>query len=430
MNKLKKFWIVFLSFLPFGSAAVAPLLVGIVAGAGVVTGYSIYRSMSPVDVADAFKFFSSCWSCQMFADIMSILSSTLSRAYSALGRIIVPVAVALTLVWVAWQIIKSFSEEAGINAWSFSDTLVTHIVKLAVVSVVLLAPFPRMITDVVIEPVFNAGLYLNRSVTGDEEFNSCLIATAMADPVTASSQASAQGTFSPKLRHNLACQVANVHQMTGIGMTVGWTLMNMAFNDNYMHKILWDIPIFPNVPMLFGGLLITLLFFAALLPVPLYFLEVFVKLGIDLVLLPLTFLGWLFKGWNIFPQGSQNRNIRAIVDDVISATAGITVTGLFVSFAIMFLDAIFGRLGGTSRLFKALKDGDSEMLIDGLMMQNDSVVTVVIMGVFIAMFMTAIPALAKSLFNVSISTKYYDNLKNDLKVTWGNMKKFWADIHK
>lgn len=430
MNKLKKFWIVFLSFLPFGSAAVAPLLVGLVAGAGVVTGYSIYRSMSPVDVADAFKFFSSCWSCQMFADIMSILSGTLSRAYSALGLIIVPVAVFLTLVWVAWQIIKSFSEEAGINAWSFSDTLVTHIVKLAVVSAVLLAPFPRMITDVVIEPVFNAGLYLNRSVTGDEEFNSCLIATAMADPVTASSQASAQGTFSPKLRHNLACQVANVHQMTGIGMTVGWTLMNMAFNDNYMHKILWDIPIFPNVPMLFGGLLITLLFFAALLPVPLYFLEVFVKLGIDLVLLPLTFLGWLFKGWNIFPQGSQNRNIRAIVDDVISATAGITVTGLFVSFTIMFLDAIFGRLGGTSRLFKALKNGDSEMLIDGLMMQNDSVVTVIIMGVFIAMFMTAIPALAKSLFNVSISTKYYDNLKNDLKVTWGNMKKFWADIHK
>ncbi|MBQ7128066.1 MAG: hypothetical protein IJO18_03715, partial [Alphaproteobacteria bacterium] len=208
------------------------------------------------------------------------------------------------------------------------------------------------------------------------------------------------------------------------------TMMNMAFNDEYMHKIMWDVPIFPNIPMFAAGLLVLLLFFASLLPIPLYFLEIFIKLSMDLVLLPLTFLGWLFKGWNIFPQGSHNKNIRAIVDDVINATAGIAVTGLFVAFSIMFLDAVFGNLEGVSRLMTALQNGDSKVLIDGLMMRNDSLVTILIMGVFIAMFMTAIPALTKTLFNVSISTKYYDNLKKDLQTTWGNLKNIWAKMKK
>ncbi len=430
-HMLKKFWITFLSFLPFGAAAVSPWLVGAVASVGAVAGFSIYRSMSPVNVADAMKFFSSCWSCQMFSDIMSTMSGILPRVYDALGSFIIPFSIAVTAIWIAWQLIKAFSNENGtVDAWSLSDTFVTHFVKLGIVSAVLLAPIPRLLTDIVIEPVFNVGLYMNRAVTGDEAFNSCLVATAIADPVTISDAAVAQGAFSPKLRHNLACQVANVHQMTGLGMTAGWTMMNMAFNDKYMHKIMWNVPIFPNVPMFAAGLLILLLFFASLLPIPLYFLEVFIKLSMDLVLLPLTFLGWLFKGWNIFPQGSHNKNLRAIVDDVINATAGIAVTGLFVSFAIMFLDAVFGNLGGVSRLSMALQSGDSQMLIDGLMMRNDSLVTVILMGVFIAMFMTAIPALTKTLFNVSISTKYYDNLKKDLQTTWGNLKNIWAKMKK
>ncbi len=428
---LKKFWITFLSFLPFGASAVAPWVVGAVAGVGAIAGFSIYRSMSPVNMADAMKFFSSCWSCQMFSDIMSTMSGILPRVYDALGGFIIPFAIAVTLIWIAWQLYKAFATDTGnVDGWALSDKFVTHFVKLGIVSAVLLAPVPRILTDVVIEPVFNIGLYMNRAVIGDETFNSCLVATAIADPVTVSSDAASQGAFSPKLRHNLACQVANVHQMTGVGMTTGWTLMNMAFNEKYMHKIMWDVPIFPNVPMFAAGLLVMLLFFAALLPIPLYFLEIFIKLSMDLVLLPLTFLGWLFKGWNIFPQGSHNKNMRAIVDDVINATAGLAVTGLFVSFSIMFLNAIFGRWGGGDRLFQAIESGDSKLLIDGLMMRNDSLITIVIMGVFIAMFMTAIPALTKSLFNVSISTKYYDTLKKDLETTWGNLKKIWATMKK
>ena len=113
----------------------------------------------------------------------------------------------------------------------------------------LLIPLPRVITSVLIEPAMTIGTSLDYIVSDNNKFSECMVATALSDPMVISEEASAYGAFSPKLRHQLACEVANVHQITGLGMTVGWTMMNMAFNSEYMHKIFGVVPIFPNVPV-------------------------------------------------------------------------------------------------------------------------------------------------------------------------------------
>ena len=63
-------------------------------------------------------------------------------------------------------------------------------------------------------------------------------------------------------------------------------------------------------------------------------------------------------------------------------------------------------------------------------MQNDSLVTVILMGMFIAMFMNLIPALSKALFSVTISRDFYDTTKKNLTTLWSGMKKWYADIKK
>jgi hypothetical protein len=292
----------------------------------------------------------------------------------------------------------------------------------------LVAPLPRMINDIAIEPIFSIGMTLNHAVTDDEAFNTCIVATAIADPVSISNKAASRGAFSPKLRHNLACELANVHQMTGIGMTAVWTMLNMAFNDKYMHKILWDVPIFQNVPIFFAGLLILVLFFVALLPIPIYFLEIFIKLSLDLVMLPLSLMAWIFPGWSILPDG--RKNIKSIINDVVQGALGIALTGIFVTFAIMFLNAVFGEWNGMSALAAAFEQNDSTILMDGLMMRNDSIVTIIMMGAFIAMFMTSIPALVKSLFSVTISDDFYQTTKKNLETMWSNAQKWYKEIKK
>ncbi len=432
MNRLKKFWIVFLSFLPFGAGAVAPLVVGGVAGLTAIAGFSIYRSFAPVNMAEAYKFFSSCWTCQMFSDIMATMSGILPRIYSAIGHAIIPVAIMLTAVWFAWKLMSEFFNSNIEKTWDMANTFGIHILKLGFISALLVAPLPRMITNIAIEPIFNIGLSLNRIAVHDDKFDECVVATAVADPVSVDTMAAENGAFPPKLRHNLACELAGVHQMTGLGMTVGWTMLNMAFNDEYMHKILWGVPIFPNIPIFFVGLMILVLFFTALLPIPLYFLEVFIKLSLDLVMLPLMLLAWLFKGWAISLKGA-GKSIRSIIDNVISATLGIAITGVFVSFAIMFLNAIFSDWAGASTLSTAMSATESEgakILMDALMMRNDSLITIIMMGIFISMFMNMIPALAKSIFNIEISSEYYESAKKDLEKLWENMKKTYENLKK
>jgi hypothetical protein len=370
----------------------------------------------------------------MFSDVMATMSGLLPRAYHAIGQVIIPVCITLSAVWFGWNLLAGYigagtDKKWATEPWSMAGDFGTHLIKLGLVAALLAFPLPRLLTTVIIEPVFNMGLSLNHVVAGDDKFAECVVATAVADPVSVDKAAASAGAYSPKLRHNLVCELANIHQMTGLGITVGWTMLNMSFNSKYMHKILWDIPFFPNIPIFFVGLLILLLFFVALLPVPLYFLEVFIKLSMDLIMLPIFLLSWLFKGWKIFPQGGKG--IQDIVNDVVKGTAGIALIGVFVSFSVIFLNSVFGKWQGADALKLALEQNDSTILMDGMLMNNDSLITIVLMGLFISMFMTMIPALIKSLFaNVEIPSKFYKTTRENLNVVWGNMKKWWAAISK
>jgi hypothetical protein len=361
---------------------------------------------------------------------MIAMSNLLPGVYKSIGRVVIPMSATLLAVFIAWQLFAGFFNGKIEKASKIMGNFNVYLVRFALLVGLLLMPLPRFISNVLIEPALSIGTSFDYIISDNNKFSECMVATAMSDPVTISADASAYGAFSPKLRHQLACEVANIHQITGLGMTVGWTLMNMAFNSDYMYKILFDIVMFPNVLLFFGGLLILVLYFFALLPIPLYFLEVFINLSMDLIMLPLMLMAWMFDDDNfaIFPKGG--RTIRQMIDDVIKAMVGIGLTVVFLTFSVMFLNVAFGGWGGANLLQSAIQHNDSKILLDGLLLQNDSLVTVILMGIFIAMFMTMIPQLTSMLFKIKISDKYYQTAKNDINIMWKNLKKWGSAIKK
>lgn len=446
MNWFKRFWIIFLSFLPFQAGAFWGWVLGGVAKLGLayvgLVGYSIYRNQRPIDINQALEFFTSCWTCQMFSDVMSSMSNILPDIYSSIGQVVIPFALILTAIWFAWQIFNDFINNSMPTPNSMVSKFGTHLLKLATVVILLGAPLPRLISDIAIQPIFNVGLSLNRVVLSDtntapggeggnsiSNFNSCVIATAISDPAVSNSQIANSGAFSPKLRHNLACELGTIHEVTGLGMAVGWTMINMAFDSEYMHKILANLPWFPNVMLLLTGFITLVLFFMALLPVPLYFLEIFIKLSLDLVMLPLMLLGWLFDGWAISLKGA-GKSIRSIIDDVINGTLGLATTGVFLSFSIILIERMLKSWDGGDSLVNAIAENRTDFFMNGLTLQNNSVVTILLIGIFLYMFMSMIPALSKSLFNVQISSEYYDAAKKDIKTMWNGAKNFVSQLRK
>ena len=147
-------------------------------------------------------------------------------------------------------------------------------------------------------------------------------------------------------------------------------------------------------------------------------------------MLPLMLMAWVFDDENfaIFPKGG--RTIREMINDCFKAMVGIALTVVFLTFSIMFLNAAFGDWSGANLLQKAINENDSKFLMDSLMLQNDSLITVILMGIFIAMFMTMIPQLTAKLFNIKISDKYYQTAKKDIKNIWENLKKWATAIKK
>ncbi|MBO4672187.1 MAG: hypothetical protein J5608_00855 [Alphaproteobacteria bacterium] len=427
-----------MSFLPFSAGGFSLLAAGGIAlGTGII-GMSVYRSISPVKITDALSFFSTCWSCQLFSDVIGKMSEILPRIYHAMGAVMIPFLFGLTAIWIAWQILKPYitAGNGNFDGWSLGGKFGTQVAKLLFVVALLAVPLPRMISSAIIEPVFNIGLSMNYSISAlDSRSNyaTCVIATAIADKASIEEDISKPATvsaFSPRFRHNLTCQIANIHQMTGLGMTVGWTMLNSSFEYRRMHKLMFGIPLFPNIPLMFMGALILVLYLAALLPVPLFFLEIIVKLSMDFVLLPLTLLGWLFKDWKIVSFGKGS--VQKTINDVISGVLGLAMTGIFITFSVMVLNAAFGSWQGADVLKQAIEQNDSIMLIDSLMSTagSKSLITLIMLGIFITMFMSMIPALAKTLFNVTISDKYYQTTKKDLGLMWSGVKKFWKSAKK
>ncbi|MCL2369128.1 MAG: hypothetical protein FWC83_00440 [Alphaproteobacteria bacterium] len=430
----------------WSASAFIPLILGTVITTVAVTGFSIYRTLSPVDLEGALHFFTSCWTCGLFSGVFNELSSMIPGIYSALGVVIVPIAIGLTAIWVAWTVLATWmgvqkpdpSMSKPDDAWNFAGKFTTHLVKLIVVSAVLLAPLPRIITSVFIEPVFNIGLSISTTAAAyttpaqANAFEACIVATAISD--TIDNIGRAPGAFSPTMRYNLTCQLGGIHQMTGLGMTTGWAILNSAFEYQHMHKFLWFIPIFPNIPLLITGAFIVFLFFMALIPIPLYFLEVIIRLSMNLIMMPLFLLGWLFggkSGWKIFPDGAGN--IKDVVDQTIKDTVGIATVGVFVVFSVMFLTAMFGTFEGAPALKYALQTNDSGFLIESLLLQNDnrSVITIIMSGIFIAFFMTSIPAITQSLFkDIKVKDDYYKAAQKNATTAWDNTKKWYKSVSK
>ena len=433
MKALKKFWLWFAALLPMSAWGVAPVIIGgLAAGVGGIIGVSIWRSASPVNLKSAIDFFTSCWTCQIFSDVMVSMSNLLPKVYHALGMVVIPMSATLLAIFIAWNLFRNMLNNKLDTGSKIMGNFSTHVLRLGILVILLMLPLPRLITNIFIEPALVLGTsfdyivsdnLLNKDSLYNSSFSECMVATAIADPVSTSVTASEYGAFSPKLRHQLACEVSNIHQITGLGMSIGWTIMNMAFNSDYMHKILVGIPVFPNVPMFLCGLLILVLFLYALLPIPLYFLEVFINLSMDLVMLPLMLMSWMFddEDFKLFPKGGKT--IRKMIDDVIKAVVGIALTVVFLTFSIMFLNAAFGKWNGVNVLEQAIATNDSTILIDGLFFNNDSIITVVLMGIFIAMFMTMIPQLTSMLFKIQISDKYYQTAKKDINILWNDFNR-------
>ena len=141
-------------------------------------------------------------------------------------------------------------------------------------------------------------------------------------------------------------------------------------------------------------------------------------------------MAWMFDedGFAIFPKGGKT--IRQMIDDVIKAIVGIGLTVVFLSFSVMFLNALFDNMGGINSLQYAIANNDSKIFMDGLLLRDSSLITVILIGLFLAMFMTVIPQLTDMLFSIKISDEYYKTAKNDIKVLWEDLKKAASTIKK
>ncbi|MDR0448906.1 MAG: hypothetical protein LBG89_00385 [Rickettsiales bacterium] len=374
-----------------GAGAVPAAVVALGAAAVGTAGFAIYRSFSPTDTAAAFDFFSSCWTCRIFSGTTGALSDSAGVIYANLGEFVALLAIVLTPLFMAWKVLGGYlSAEPNTDAFKLGGGMGLHLVKLAFVSMLLLFPLPQLISKTAVEPVMNIALsfqdaFGEANTPGSTRMDACLVAS-----IAIENPENNKGIFGSGFKNKMRCSIAGLHEFTATGMTAGWLLANSAFDAKNMYKAAGMVPIFPNMGMLIMGFLLLAVYFWIIMPIALAFLEFVVKFAIDMIFLPLTLLTWLFKGNPLWD--TKDEDMMSIITDIVKLAAGLGLIVVFLGFALMMTG--YALSGETMANMGAAFMANNPDLV----LNNDSAaLSLLFVGIFIAMFMTMMTELIKKL---------------------------------
>ncbi|MCL2629878.1 MAG: hypothetical protein FWD33_04330 [Alphaproteobacteria bacterium] len=407
----------------YGTASAIPwaIIVPIAGALGIV-----YRNFVPTNTALAFNFFSSCWTCRIFSGVTNALSNAAATVYSNLGEFVAILAVVLTPIWFAFVLLGKFvssnPETNAIDGWKIGTGFGLHILKLVFISALLLMPLPQLVTRTAIEPAMNIALSFQRVLSeADTEnsvkFDACLIAS-----VALENPQHNQGLFSMGFKNKMRCSIASLHSLTATGITAGWLLFNSAFDVNHMYKFKDTVPFFPNIGMILMGFILIIVYLWIILPIALVFLEFVMKLAIDMIFLPMTLLGWLFKGNKIWEV--KDTDVQEIITGVIKMAVSLGLVMIFMGFALMLTGYALGGEGSMAALGQAFMNNDARAIIGQDSFINSATMNLVMIGLFLAIFITTMTKLIQNLVNgahwpdkmLADAKKYGDHI-------WGYAKK-------
>lgn len=390
-------------------------------------GYTIYRNFVPVDMIQAQSIFGSCWSCSLISNVILFLSNSIGEMYKNGAVIIKIVCFWLLFIWVVKKVISIFLNlKQNQNIFTISGEFGKQMLKFTIVMFLLNVPFPKMLSDVVVEPIVNIAFSLNSAIIGDANLDKCVITTAINDYDLNNDKTKNTNVFSQKLRNTLTCFVSMVHSVFGQGITVGWSVINTALDVKYYWK-LFGIPFFPNIFILLAGALIISIFLFSLLPLISFFFEIIIKLGIKLLMLPIVLFNWLFKDWTITSFGniSLQDTLKYLIHNLIS----FVINSILFIFGITLANSLFNHGGDSVK--QAFVNNDPTIILDGLMLRNESFVSLILIGLFIMFYVVSVKNILQKLFgDYNLSTSYYDQFKKDTDIIYKNMKKAIKNIQK
>jgi hypothetical protein len=431
LQKLRKYLIGLFGGIFGISAASAAVPVALIAGAAALLGAIVYRSFVPTDTAAAFEFFNTCWSCNLFSSVVNGLSTLAANTYSYLSEFIIFLAIGLTPIFVAWRLLKPMldgSASAGLSPWAMGGGIGTHLIKLTFVIGLMWLPIPQILTTAVIEPAFNIGLSFQQVITEktnetNTDFETCLVASAAIENPNYNT-----GIFSTGFKNKIRCSIASVQSLTAIGMTSGWLLFNSAFDSSHMYKIANTIPIFPNIEMLLIGMLLIVVFFWMIIPFVLSFLQYLFKFIIDMVFLPLSFIGWLFKG-NKFIKTTE-KDIMKIITETMESALAMALLCIFIGFCILLCGYIFTS-GSFAAIGAALQNNTAYELLTngGNIIANKDIWTVALFGLFLAIFTTSITKMINEFISFKVDDSFLSDAAAWYKHTTGTVKKYYKNVN-
>ncbi len=282
-----------------------------------------------------------CWFCPAFDVIFDAINDIASTLYNNLRDLFITLIAIGAMAWLLWTVLQFMLTLHGPNVGEFMTSLFKTLGTVMFVVIILNAP-PSFITRYIVDPVaqLGAGLSIeimnlqNKSATQEQiTFTRYVCEGTIQNTQTMeicpppTGKSTTGKALSLDVYSSLNCLLRRVSLEMVFGIALGTAIMSESFTGGWCCGL-------PQIGALFAGIFVTLAYLTFYITVPFYLIDLLLRLGFSIVLLPL-FIACMSskytrkfakKGWDMF----------------LSCWIGLIALSLALTFVMTLMAAAFG----------------------------------------------------------------------------------------
>ena len=288
------------------------------------------------------KYQSSCYSCLIVKTLLEQFMTVGTKTYALCSEAGVKILVLASCLWIAFFVLKNVSSLANVEPVSMINTLLTQLFKIGVAYIIIVSGTNTFI-NYVVNPILATGADYGLAIIDG-------VSETLNMQASGKYNYEGESLFSTDVMNKILGLAEGIDRVVSTNLVIGHALTCHSVNAGVWIFDLWVITItIPDIWIWLCGAVIWIFGFMMTLGVCYYLLDLSFKVGISIILFPITMGLW--------PFSTTSDKVISCVRTILKSAAIFAFLAITTSYGMTLIST---ALRDISEFYDRIENGDSQ----------------------------------------------------------------------
>ena len=290
------------------------------------------------------KYQSSCYSCLIVKTLLEQFMTVGTKTYALCSEAGVKILVLASCLWIAFFVLKNVSSLANVEPVSMINTLLTQLFKIGVAYIIIVSGTNTFI-NYVVNPILATGADYGLAIIDG-------VSETLNMQASGKYNYEGESLFSTDVMNKILGLAEGIDRVVSTNLVIGHALTCHSVNAGVWIFDLWVITIsIPDIWIWLCGAVIWIFGFMMTLGVCYYLLDLSFKVGISIILFPITMGLW--------PFSTTSDKVISCVRTILKSAAIFAFLAITTSYGMTLIST---ALRDISEFYDRIENGDSQWI--------------------------------------------------------------------